>query len=93
MRDDDLVGFADPNAVSDKDEDTEIANLKKKTSKKSGGFQSMALSFPVMKGILERGYKIPTPIQRKVRVIERKCVSIFARYNILITFLQHKHFL
>lgn len=61
----DLVGFADPNAVSD-NEDTVIANIKKKVSKKSGGFQSMALSFPVLKGILKRGYKIPTPIQRKV---------------------------
>lgn len=37
-----------------------------KVPKKSGGFQSMALSFPVLKGILKRGYKIPTPIQRKV---------------------------
>ncbi|XP_029158210.1 ATP-dependent RNA helicase DDX54 [Nylanderia fulva] len=36
-----------------------------KVSKKSGGFQSMALSFPILKGILKRGYKIPTPIQRK----------------------------
>lgn len=65
MEEVDLVGFADPNAISD-NEDTEIANIKKKTSKKSGGFQSMALSFSVLKGILKRGYKIPTPIQRKV---------------------------
>ncbi|KYQ54001.1 ATP-dependent RNA helicase DDX54 [Trachymyrmex zeteki] len=67
MKDDDLVGFADPNTVSDNDdnEDNEIASIKKKISKKSGGFQSMALSFPVLKGILKRGYKIPTPIQRK----------------------------
>jgi len=67
MKDNDLVGFSDPNAVSDNDEDNEIANIKRKSvSKKSGGFQSMALSFPVLKGILKRGYKIPTPIQRKV---------------------------
>lgn len=65
MKDDDLVGFADPNTVSDNDEDNEIARIKKKVSKKSGGFQSMALSFPILKGILKRGYKIPTPIQRK----------------------------
>lgn len=63
----DLVGFADPNLVGDKDEDSEIINMKKKVSKKSGGFQSMGLSFSVLKGILKRGYKIPTPIQRKVR--------------------------
>ncbi|GAB1610712.1 ATP-dependent RNA helicase DDX54 [Argonauta hians] len=33
--------------------------------KKSGGFQSMGLSQPVFKGVLHKGYKIPTPIQRK----------------------------
>ncbi|KAJ3343196.1 ATP-dependent RNA helicase ddx54, partial [Kappamyces sp. JEL0680] len=33
--------------------------------KKSGGFQSMGLSFPVFKAIQHLGYKIPTPIQRK----------------------------
>lgn len=65
MEDNDLVGFADPNTVSDNDENNEITNIKKKICKKSGGFQSMALSFPVLKGILKRGYKIPTPIQRK----------------------------
>lgn len=66
MKDNNLVGFADLNAVSDNDEDKEITNMKKKVPKKSGGFQSMALSFPVLKGILKRGYKLPTPIQRKV---------------------------
>lgn len=39
----------------------------KKGSKKSGGFQSMGLNFNVLKGITKRGYKVPTPIQRKVR--------------------------
>ncbi|KAK6185398.1 hypothetical protein SNE40_007642 [Patella caerulea] len=33
--------------------------------KKSGGFQSMGLSSNVFKGIQRKGYKIPTPIQRK----------------------------
>ncbi|XP_025931000.1 ATP-dependent RNA helicase DDX54 [Apteryx rowi] len=37
-------------------------NMKKK---KSGGFQSMGLSYPVFKGIMKKGYKVPTPIQRK----------------------------
>lgn len=67
MKDNHLVGFADPSVVSDNDEEMEIASIKKSVSKKSGGFQSMALSFPILKGILKRGYKIPTPIQRKVR--------------------------
>lgn len=33
---------------------------------KSGSFQGMGLSPAILKGILRRGYKIPTPIQRKV---------------------------
>ncbi|XP_076277524.1 ATP-dependent RNA helicase DDX54 [Lasioglossum baleicum] len=65
MKDTDIVGFANPEEVSDNDEDEEITKIKKKACKKSGGFQSMALSYPVLKGILKRGYKIPTPIQRK----------------------------
>ncbi|XP_018784942.1 PREDICTED: ATP-dependent RNA helicase DDX54 [Bactrocera latifrons] len=43
---------------------TETVKVKNK-SKKSGGYQSMGLSFDVLKGITKRGYKIPTPIQRK----------------------------
>ena len=45
-------------------EDGDGNNWKKK--KKSGGFQSMGLSQPILKGIMKRGYKVPTPIQRKV---------------------------
>lgn len=37
-----------------------------KKNKKSIGFQTMGLSFNVLKGITKRGYKVPTPIQRKV---------------------------
>ena len=33
--------------------------------KKSGGFQSMGLDYPVYKGVIKKGYKVPTPIQRK----------------------------
>ncbi|XP_031841303.2 ATP-dependent RNA helicase DDX54 [Nomia melanderi] len=65
MKDTDIMGFANPKETSDNDEEDEISKIKKKACKKSGGFQSMALSFPVIKGILKRGYKIPTPIQRK----------------------------
>ncbi|XP_034941130.1 ATP-dependent RNA helicase DDX54 [Chelonus insularis] len=63
MKNSEIVGFANPEEVDD-DEDNEICH-KKKISKKSGGFQGMGLSYPVLKGILKRGYKIPTPIQRK----------------------------
>ncbi|XP_006608941.1 ATP-dependent RNA helicase DDX54 [Apis dorsata] len=65
MKNINIVGFADPKEINDNDEENEINNIKKKVYKKSGGFQSMALSFPILKGILKRGYKIPTPIQRK----------------------------
>lgn len=66
MKNTNIVGFADPKEISDNDEENEINDIKKKVYKKSRGFQSMALSFPILKGILKRGYKIPTPIQRKV---------------------------
>lgn len=58
-----LPGFADPNDKTDIEDDV---TEKKSKAKKSGGFQSMGLSFDVLKGITKRGYKIPTPIQRKV---------------------------
>ena len=49
--------------------------------KKSGGFQSMGLSHAVFKGVSRKGYKIPTPIQRKTipLLIEGKDVVAMAR--------------
>lgn len=61
-----LPGFAALDDESDNNQDD--AERTKKVSakvKKSGGFQAMSLSSVVMKGIAKRGYKIPTPIQRK----------------------------
>ena len=54
------------------------ANRKKK---KSGGFQSMGLSQEVWKGIIKKGYKVPTPIQRKTipLIIDGKDVVAMAR--------------
>jgi len=46
--------------------------------KKSGGFQSMGLSYPVLKGVLSKGYKVPTPIQRKVIPIINQGVDVVA---------------
>lgn len=43
------------------DQNDGILNKKKK----SGGFQSMGLSWQILKGVLNNGYKVPTPIQRK----------------------------
>ncbi|RCH95813.1 ATP-dependent RNA helicase dbp10 [Rhizopus azygosporus] len=42
--------------------ETMAANRK---NKKSGGFQSMGLSNAVFKAVLHKGFKVPTPIQRK----------------------------
>ena len=47
------------------DETRELVKKQNRKNKKSGGFQSMGLSHAVFKGIIRRGYKIPTPIQRK----------------------------
>ena len=55
-----VVGFEDV-TVGD-----EGSASKKKPAKKSGGFNCFAVSPDVLKGIQKRGYKTPTPIQRKV---------------------------
>ncbi|CAB3987285.1 ATP-dependent RNA helicase DDX54 [Paramuricea clavata] len=49
--------------------------------KKSGGFQVMGLSYSVYKGIMKKGYKVPTPIQRKAipLVLDGKDVVAMAR--------------
>lgn len=60
-----VIGFADPNSEGPQNDGDQVIK-KKSNSKKSGGFQAMGLSFPVLKGVQKRGYKIPTPIQRKV---------------------------
>lgn len=38
---------------------------KKTKKKKGGGFESMNLIYPVYKAIKNRGFNMPTPIQRK----------------------------
>lgn len=61
---DNLPGFeASTEEIS---QDDKQSNKKKK--KASGAFQSMGLSFPILKGVTKRGYKQPTPIQRKVNI-------------------------
>ncbi|XP_055936152.1 ATP-dependent RNA helicase DDX54-like isoform X2 [Argiope bruennichi] len=54
-------------------------NEKKK--KKSGGFQSLNLSKNVFRAVLKKGYKVPTPIQRKAIpvIMEGKNVVAMAR--------------
>lgn len=70
----------------DADEDAELdtrglVSEHNKKKKKSGGFQSMGLSFPVFKGIMKKGYRLPTPIQRKTIpvIMDGKDVVAMAR--------------
>lgn len=37
----------------------------KSKKKKSGGFQSMNLAYPIYKAVIGKGFNVPTPIQRK----------------------------
>ncbi|XP_073943276.1 ATP-dependent RNA helicase DDX54 [Choristoneura fumiferana] len=75
-----LPGFEVPSEDAAPAPENEFQNSKKK-KKGSGGFQSMGLSFPVLKGITKRGYKQPTPIQRKTipLALENKDVVAMAR--------------
>lgn len=59
----------------------EMISARNKKRKKSGGFQSMGLSFPVFKGIMKKGYRLPTPIQRKTipLIMDGKDVVAMAR--------------
>lgn len=61
-----LEGFGD-GYQSEVELDTRaLVQEKNRKNKKSGGFQSMGLSYNVYRGIMKTGYKVPTPIQRKV---------------------------
>ncbi|CAF3698121.1 unnamed protein product [Adineta steineri] len=59
----------------------EKKNRKLKKKSKSGGFQSFGLSAPIFKAIMKRGYKVPTPIQRKAIpvILKNKDVVAMAR--------------
>lgn len=57
----DLPGFDLPDPLRSIDD----YNQKFKPTKSKGGFLAMGLSFAISKGITKRGYKIPTPVQRK----------------------------
>ncbi|XP_062410064.1 ATP-dependent RNA helicase DDX54 [Sardina pilchardus] len=73
---------ASSDALSDVEPDTrELVRAQNKKQKKSGGFQSMGLSYPVFKGVMKKGYKVPTPIQRKTVpvILDGKDVVAMAR--------------
>ncbi|CAK6959515.1 ATP-dependent RNA helicase DDX54 [Scomber scombrus] len=73
---------AQSDCLSDVEPDTrELVRAQNKKKKKSGGFQSMGLSYPVFKGVMKKGYKVPTPIQRKTVpvILDGKDVVAMAR--------------
>uniref|UniRef100_A0A8D1BBB3 ATP-dependent RNA helicase DDX54 n=1 Tax=Sus scrofa TaxID=9823 RepID=A0A8D1BBB3_PIG len=77
-----LPTFPTSECASDVEPDTrELVRAQNKKKKKSGGFQSMGLSYPVFKGIMKKGYKVPTPIQRKTipLILDGKDVVAMAR--------------
>lgn len=59
----------------------EMVKTQNKKQKKSGGFQSMGLSHNIFKGVTRKGYKVPTPIQRKTIpvIMDGKDVVAMAR--------------
>ncbi|KAI1735745.1 ATP-dependent RNA helicase DBP10 [Xylaria scruposa] len=54
-------------------------NLKGTTLKKGGGFQSMGLNGNLLRAITKKGFKVPTPIQRKTipLILQRKDTAAF----------------
>uniref|UniRef100_A0AAQ5XLK7 RNA helicase n=1 Tax=Amphiprion ocellaris TaxID=80972 RepID=A0AAQ5XLK7_AMPOC len=88
IKDDDTLGRKLPrfpaasDCLSDVEPDTrELVRAQNKKKKKSGGFQSMGLSYPVYKGVMKKGYKVPTPIQRKTIpvILDGKDIVAMAR--------------
>ena len=63
------VDEADADHESERKDLADLISKQNKKKKKSGGFQSMGLSQEVFRGVIKMGYKVPTPIQRKVRWI------------------------
>ncbi|XP_035523875.1 ATP-dependent RNA helicase DDX54 [Morone saxatilis] len=88
VKDDDSPGRklqrfpASADCLSDVEPDTrQLVRAQNKKKKKSGGFQSMGLSYPVYKGVMKKGYKVPTPIQRKTVpvILDGKDIVAMAR--------------
>ncbi|XP_041084357.1 ATP-dependent RNA helicase DDX54-like [Polyodon spathula] len=77
-----VPGFPTADCISDVEPDTrELVRAQNKKKKKSGGFQSMGLGYPVYKGVMKKGYKVPTPIQRRTipLILDGKDVVAMAR--------------
>lgn len=88
-----LPGFDLPDTFADSKDNYESKD-KSKAAKAKGGFQAMGLSYPVFKGITKRGYKIPTPVQRKTipLILEGRDVVAMAKTGKIIhAFLYKNH--
>merc|ERR1719505_353773 len=76
---------SDSNGSHESEDETsdmrKLVSKQNRKKKKSGGFQSMGLSYSVYKGITREGYKVPTPIQRKTvpMLMDGKDVVAMAR--------------
>lgn len=79
--DEDEDGHRDDEIDADEEIQAMILKEKKKKRTNGGGFQSLGLSYPVYKAIIKKGYKVPTPIQRKTLplILEGKDVVAMAR--------------
>ena len=67
----------DPQSIEDHPHSACINPSKKKKS----GFQALNLSSSITRGILSKGFKVPTPIQRKAmpHIMERRDVVICSK--------------
>jgi len=79
-----LSGFPALGEGGEEEEEIDTSKLVQdmnRKKKKSGGFQAMGLSQEVFRGVMKKGYKVPTPIQRKTipLILDNKDVVAMAR--------------
>ncbi|XP_075233205.1 uncharacterized protein LOC142331297 isoform X2 [Lycorma delicatula] len=60
-----IIGSSDNGFGDEESENDQFPNAK--NLKKLGGFHTFGISLPLIKGIEKKGYKTPTPIQRKLK--------------------------
>lgn len=67
--------------MSEKRDFEAMISRQNQKKKKSGGFQSMGLGQDVFRGVVKKGYRVPTPIQRKTipLILEGRDVVAMAR--------------
>ena len=71
---------SDSESLSD-DETRQMVLEERKKRSKGGGFQSLGLSQAILRAVLKKGYRVPTPIQRKAMpvILTGKDVVAMAR--------------